>query len=154
MGPVYFVRLQLRDASGRLITENTYWQSAKDDIPENMDPTVVIDAMILKQKQWADFTALNDMPKAELKTALKEIDTKGDNRRFRITLTNPTRHVAFFVRAELREHAASGEILPITYDDNYVTVYPGETREITADVAKVQIEGQKPVLAIEGYNLR
>lgn len=114
----------------------------------------MMDAMILKQKQWADFTPLNTMPKVELKTALSEVDPQGDLRRFKIALTNPTDHVAFFVRAQLQKDSSSGEILPITYDDNYVTVYPGETREITAEVAKTQIEGQNPIVTVEGYNLR
>ncbi|WP_147438011.1 glycoside hydrolase family 2 protein [Ochrobactrum soli] len=108
--------------------------------------------MILKQKQWADFTPLNTMPKVELKTTLEEIASQDDFRRFKISLNNPTDHIAFFVRAELRQDDSSGEILPITYDDNYVTVYPRETREITAAVSKAQINGQKPVVAIEGYN--
>jgi len=154
MSMVYFVRLQLRNANNEVITENTYWQSAKDDIPEDMDPNNMMDAMILKQKQWADFTPLNTMPKVELKTTLREIEPEGDLRRFRISLTNPTDHVAFFVRAQLQKDSNSGEILPITYDDNYITIYPRETREITAEVTKAQIDGQTPQLSVEGYNLR
>ncbi|MFK3666302.1 glycosyl hydrolase 2 galactose-binding domain-containing protein [Ochrobactrum teleogrylli] len=152
MGKVYFVRLQLRDAKNEVLAENTYWQSAKDDIPENMSPDSMMDAMILKQKQWADFTPLNTMPKVELKTTLEEIASKDDFRRFKISLNNPTDHIAFFVRAELRQDNTAGEILPITYDDNYVTVYPGETREITAEVSETQLKEQKPIVAIEGYN--
>jgi exo-1,4-beta-D-glucosaminidase len=137
-----------------VFAENTYWQSAKDDIPEDMDPNNMMDAMVLKQKQWADFTPLNTMPKVELQTELREIEPQGDLRRFRISLTNPTDHVAFFVRAQLQKDSNSGEILPITYDDNYVTIYPRETHEITAEVTKTQIEGLNPMVAIEGYNLR
>jgi exo-1,4-beta-D-glucosaminidase len=154
IGTVYFVRLQIRNGKNDVFAENTYWQSAKDDIPEDMDPNNMMDAMVLKQKQWADFTPLNTMPKVELQTELREIEPQGDLRRFRISLTNPTDHVAFFVRAQLQKDSNSGEILPITYDDNYVTIYPRETHEITAEVTKTQIEGLNPMVAIEGYNLR
>lgn len=43
--------------------------------------------------------------------------------------TIPVR-VAFFARAELTPAPDADEILPITYTDNYVTVYGGETVEI------------------------
>ncbi|MBJ6132806.1 hypothetical protein JAU75_08180 [Ochrobactrum sp. Q0168] len=152
MGTVYFVRLQLQSAKDEVLAENTYWQSAKDDIPEDMDPDNMMDAMILKQKQWADFKPLSTMPKVELKTALTEIEPQEDMRRFKISLINPTDHVAFFVRAQLQKDSSSGEILPITYDDNYVTIYPRETREITAEVSRAQINGQNPFVAINGYN--
>ena len=69
------------------------------------------------------------------------------------TLTNPSKNIAFFVRAELHKDKESGEILPIIYEDNYVTVYPGETRQITARIAKEKIGGQQPLLVTEGYNL-
>lgn len=154
MGTVYFVRLQIRNGENDVFAENTYWQSAKDDIPEDMDPNNMMDAMILKQKQWADFTPLNTMPKVDLKSAITEIEPQGDLRRFRISLTNPTDHIAFFVRAQLQKDGDSGEVLPITYDDNYITIYPQETREVTAAVTKAQIEGLNPMVAIEGYNLR
>ena len=41
-----------------------------------------------------------------------------------IRLTNPANRVAFFVRAEVTHGADGNEILPITYDDNYITVFP------------------------------
>jgi exo-1,4-beta-D-glucosaminidase len=42
-------------------------------------------------------------------------------------LHNATRRIAFFERAELTSTRDGDEILPIEYDDNYVTVFPGET---------------------------
>ena len=47
-----------------------------------------------------------------------------------IHLHNPTSAVAFFERAEILSAGDGDEILPIQYDDNYVTVFPGETVEI------------------------
>ena len=41
------------------------------------------------------------------------------------------------------------EILPIEYDDNYITVFPGETAEIHGTIWK----GAKPRwVKLEGYN--
>lgn len=154
LGPVYFIRLQLKNGSSELLAESTYWQASHEDIPVGMDPNAMMDAMVLKQDQWADFTALNSMPQVKLASKVEELDAKGDLRRFQISLENPTEHVAFFVRAELHLDEQSGEILPITYSDNYVTVYPGETLQIEAEVNKSQLQEQAPLIFVEGYNVQ
>jgi exo-1,4-beta-D-glucosaminidase len=52
----------------------------------------------------------------------------------KITLYNPASQIAFFQRVELLSTAGGEEILPITYDDNYVSVFGGETVEIDGRV--------------------
>ena len=42
------------------------------------------------------------------------------------------------------------EILPITYDDNYVTVFPGETVEVRAAVP--ERSGPADWVRVTGYN--
>ena len=44
----------------------------------------------------------------------------------------------------------SDEILPIEYDDNYVTVFPGETAEIHGTIWKGDKAG---FFKLEGYNI-
>ena len=54
-----------------------------------------------------------------------------------VRLRNPTARIAFFERAELLPAGPperADEILPVTYDDNYVTVFPGETVEVRGRV--------------------
>ncbi len=124
---VFFVRCQLLDGTGKPIAENVYWQSQqRDDLgrPENDS------AFDLTQTSWADMTALNYMPKASLVVTARH-DTPG---RVVIRLQNTTSSVAFFERAELLPTRDGDEILPIEYDDNYVTVFPGETMEIRGTV--------------------
>ena len=56
---VFFVRCQLLDSTGKVVTENVYWQSQQgDDLgdPDNDSP------FVLHQASWADMTALNWMP--------------------------------------------------------------------------------------------
>jgi exo-1,4-beta-D-glucosaminidase len=60
--PVFFVRCQLFDAQGKLLVENTYWQSQKDD---DLGARKNDLAMDLRQDSWADMTALNTMPPVE-----------------------------------------------------------------------------------------
>ena len=53
-------------------------------------------------------------------------------------------------RAEITTTHDGDEILPIEYSDNYVTVYPGETVEVTGTVT-----GSEPAanwVRVSGYN--
>jgi hypothetical protein len=53
-------------------------------------------------------------------------------------------------RAELLGSADGDEILPIEYDDNYVTVFPGETVQIRG---RVPAGGPDPTwVRVTGYN--
>jgi exo-1,4-beta-D-glucosaminidase len=64
-------------------------------------------------------------------------------------LHNSTGHIAFFERATISTEHNGNEILPIEYDDNYITIYPGETVEINGIVRK----GDKARwVKLEGYN--
>ncbi len=143
--PVFFVRAELLDSSGAVLAENVYWQSQSvDDVgPPSNDA-----AFDTKQISWADMTALNTMPKAALEV---EARAGGDGgREVTVRLHNPSGRIGFFERAELLTAADGDEILPIEYDDNYVTVFPGETAEIHG---RVPDGGPAPQwVRVTGYN--
>ena len=58
--------------------------------------------------------------------------------------------MAFFERAEITPTLDGDEILPIEYDDNYVTVFPGETIEIHGVVPASGDTGH--FVRVKGYN--
>jgi exo-1,4-beta-D-glucosaminidase len=101
-------------------------------------------------------SALNTMPRSDLDVSAQVSDSMGE-KQVTITLTNPANRVAFFVRAEVTHGADGNEILPITYDDNYITVFPHEIRTIVARFAAVPggsaPGGPAPALRVEGYNV-
>ena len=45
------------------------------------------------------------------------------------------------------------EVMPITYSDNYVTLFPGESTTLTARYARSGLGGQAPLLRLRGYNV-
>jgi exo-1,4-beta-D-glucosaminidase len=145
--PVFFVRCQLFDAQGKLLVENTYWQSQKDD---DLGARKNDMAMDLRQDSWADMTALNTMPPVDLEvSAVAGKSEKGS--RVAIRLHNSSQRIAFFERAAISAAPDGDEILPIEYDDNYITVFPGETAEIHATLP----QGAKASwVKLEGYNTR
>jgi exo-1,4-beta-D-glucosaminidase len=139
---VFFVRCEVLDASGAVVGENVYWQSQRNDDVGDPDGDFAFE---LHQDSWADMTPLNYLAKVPLAVTAKRSDAG-----VVISLRNPTRQVAFFERAEVTSTRDGDEVLPITYDDNYVTVFPGETVDVRATVPS----GSAPAdwVRVTGYN--
>jgi exo-1,4-beta-D-glucosaminidase len=71
----------------------------------------------------------------------------------RLHLANNSNHIAFFVRAEITADLDGNEILPIRYSDNYITIFPRETRSIDATFDSSLLAGHKPSLRVEGFDV-
>jgi exo-1,4-beta-D-glucosaminidase len=69
-----------------------------------------------------------------------------------VTIRNPSKSLAFFVRLKLSKGANGEEVLPILWQDNYFSLLPGESREITATYQAKQLGADKPVLSVKGWN--
>jgi exo-1,4-beta-D-glucosaminidase len=138
---VFFVRCQLLAGDGTLLAENVYWQSQKDDDVGEHDS-----AFGLQPAGWADMTSLNTMPQVPLELSAKHSSSAGEDH-ITVRLHNPSEHIAFFERATITRAKDGDELLPIEYDNNYVTVFPGETVEIrgvlppSAKAAWVRLDG-------------
>jgi len=124
---VYFLKLTLNDASGKLVGSNFYWFSNK---PETITHGV-INLHDGFAKTYADFRALSELPKTTIKASSQTTREHGDVVTH-ITLRNDDTNLAFFVRLNLSSCGAGKEILPIVWSDNYVSLMPGELREVTA----------------------
>jgi exo-1,4-beta-D-glucosaminidase len=101
-----------------------------------------------KQEAWADMTALNAMPRGTVELSAHQTIADGLSH-VAIRLKNPSGHVAFFERATVSESRDGNEILPIEYDDNYITLFPGETAVIHAVLPRGAKAGW---VRMEGYN--
>ena len=149
LSSTYFVRCQLSDISGVVLADNLYWQSTTND--DTGDPASD-SAFRLTQKSWADYSALNTMPRATVTLSGNE-SVDGPDTLVKFTITNHVQHVAFFMRAEVTKGLDGEEVLPVTYEDNYVTLFAGESRTLTARFDRARLDGQKPYLRLEGYNV-
>ena len=142
--PVFFVRCELLDRAGTVLADNVYWQSQRvDDVgpPANDSPFQTM------QSSWSDMTALNTMAKPVLEVTAHPDES--DRAAVTIRLHNPSQQIAFFERAELLTAPDGEEILPIEYDDNYVTVFPGETVEVHG---RTESAGPSPTwVRVTGY---
>jgi exo-1,4-beta-D-glucosaminidase len=86
------------------------------------------------------------MPQVPLQVNAKQLSSAGEVH-ITVRLRNPSEHIAFFERAVITSAKYGDELLPIEYDNNYVTIFPGETVEIrgqlpqSAKAAWVKLEG-------------
>ena len=147
LSPTYFVSLRISDSSGNLLGSNFYWLSSK---PETLDwarsnwyvtPTV----------SYADFTALAQLPKVKLKVAVHN-ERKGEDEVTHVTLENPTRNLAFFVRLKVNKGIDGAEILPVLWQDNYISLLPGEKREVSATYRLSDLGNSVPAIEAKGWN--
>jgi exo-1,4-beta-D-glucosaminidase len=148
LSPVYFVVLRLTDAGGKVVGSNFYWLSTR---PETFD-WAKSNWWMTPTDSYADYTALAQLPKVKLKV-ISHTEDKGQESVTRVTLENPSRSPAFFVRLKLNKGAKGEEILPVLWEDNYISLLPGETREVTAIYRTRDLGIEKPVVEISGWNV-
>ncbi len=61
---------------------------------------------------------------------------------------------AFSVRLKITGDKSGERILPAIYSDNYSTLLPCEEQAIKMKVKEADIRGERPEVAVEGYNVR
>lgn len=144
----YFLDLRLSRQIGIEIANNLYWLSTKPDVLD-YEAKVEPWPYYTPSKEFADFTLLNSLPsvKVNVEHRFKSI---GENQKVTAKLDNISNHIAFFIELRVSGKKSGETILPIFWDDNYISLLPGESRNIEAVFAATNDE---PVLTINGWNL-
>ncbi|MBI3477669.1 MAG: beta galactosidase jelly roll domain-containing protein [Acidobacteria bacterium] len=148
LSTAYFVDLRVMDASGKLVGSNFYWLSTKN---ETIDWTKS-NWYTTPTETYADYTALAQLPKVKLNVSSRT-ENKGHEAITRVSLENPSKSVAFFVRMKVNKGKGGDEILPAVWQDNYVSLLPGEKREITATYRIADLGNAKPEVEVQGWNV-
>ncbi len=129
---VHFVKLELRDADGKLVSDNFYWRAQ----PEHQD----------------DLTALNELPTVTLDTKVVRRDVEGKSF-VDVTLHNPGTQIAMMTHVQLRRKHDGERVLPVYYSDNYVSLVPKESRTITIEAATSDLKGDTALVLVDGWNV-
>jgi len=145
----YFLSLQLFSSSGELLSRNFYWLSKKPDVLDYAKT----EWYYTPQTEFADFTALEDLPKASVKAWLHPSAGTERDATFRIALENTGKSVAFLTRMRLVKGQGQQEILPVFWQDNYIFLLPAEKRELTVSVRKSDLDSAEPTLLVDGFNV-
>ena len=121
---VYFIRLKLADAQGKLLSDNFYWQGREE----------------------GNLKALRSLPEAEVGVLwYKHRDT------LEATFINDGEVPALMLRIKVTDSATGDLVLPVWYSDNYFSLMPGESRTVTVRVREEDCQGT-PVCLVEGFN--
>ncbi|MGH3405738.1 MAG: hypothetical protein ACRDRJ_25080 [Streptosporangiaceae bacterium] len=157
----YFVELTLRQ-HGVVVDRNVYWMSTQHDVIDwdttEGNPQANNGAPL---SQYADMTALQNLPSEPVQVAAATSPGPGGKLVTSVTLTNPSSNqaVAFFLRADVRRGTAAGaalpgdnEVLPVSWSDNDVTLWPGQSQTLTATYAASGLSGAAPVVSVYGWN--
>jgi exo-1,4-beta-D-glucosaminidase len=142
LSTTYFVKLELRDKAGALASSNFYWLSTKPDVSNWQAGN----GRYTPLSSYADLKGLETLPKAQLKLSSRP-EAKGADEVEHVTVENPTGQMAFFVH--LRVMAGDKEVAPVIWEDNYVTLMPGEKRDISATVHRKDLRGLKPTVTFD-----
>ncbi|WP_433984481.1 glycoside hydrolase family 2 protein [Tunturiibacter empetritectus] len=132
LSAVHFVKLELRDATGKLISENFYWRG----LPEHQN----------------DLKALGSLPVVTLGASVVRRETEGKVF-VTVTLQNTGKGIALMTHLQLRRKRSGERVLPVYYSDNYVSLLPNETRTITIEAAAADLKGEDALVALDGWNV-
>jgi len=148
LSPVYFVELRLTNSRGKLVGSNFYWLSTK---PETLD-WAKSNWWMTPTDSYADFSALKRLPKVKLKVT-DHTEQTDDESVTHVTIENPSKNLAFFVRLKVKKGVKGEEILPVVWEDNYISLLPGEKREVTASYRSRELGAETPVVEISAWNV-
>ena len=147
--PAYFLKLQLHDAAGKLVSDNFYWLSTKPDV---LDWAGRKDTVYTPQKEFADLTGLNGLPKAKV-AITKTIHASGRDSSLTVMTKNLSPSVAFMVHLRLTRGKSGEDVTPIFWSDNYFSLLPGEKKTVTARFDLSSLDGAAPELVVDGWNV-
>jgi len=126
---VALVKLELRDSSGKLVSDNFYWMGGTS----------------------ADYRQLNKLGEAQIKATVRTA-ADGDEERVKVVLENVGSTAAIELKLTLLQADGKTRVLPAYYSDNYVSLLPGEKKEIVVECAKAAVKEGVSV-GLRGWNL-
>jgi exo-1,4-beta-D-glucosaminidase len=147
LSPTYFLVLRLEDSAGKVVGSNFYWLSTK---PETLDWAKTTWWMT-PTASYADYTAISQLPKVRLRVS-DRTERKGEESITHVTVENPSKNLAFFVRLKVNKGVKGEEVLPVLWQDNYISLLPGEKRELTATYRARELGEAKPSVEVSGWN--
>ena len=129
LSAVHFIRLNLKDKSGKLLSDNFYWRSNK----------------------ISDYQALNSLPKAKL-AVKSSILTQGNKSVITAKITNVGRSVAFAVHVQAIRKSDGERILPAISNDDYFTLFQKESKTVEIEFNSDILKNGAYELVVTPYN--
>lgn len=128
--PVCFIDLELTDAAGNVVSRNFYWRG----------------------REYMDYNAMNSMKEAVPSVTVGKKVSDG-----RIvldcTVSNETDSPMVNLRLLVLDARTGERVLPVDYEDNYISLIPGRERKIKVSFDSSSCKSGRYELYIEGWNV-
>jgi len=157
---VYFVELLLKQ-NGTLVDRNAYWLSTQGDVVNWTKSLGQPQGVI---STYANLQSLQTLPQSSI-TATSSTTTQagpdGADRATTVTITNTSAStVAFLLRADVHRGTAAGqelagdnELQSSIWQDNDITLFPGESQTLTVTWNSADLQGATAVVSVSGWNV-
>jgi exo-1,4-beta-D-glucosaminidase len=133
--PVYFLKLKLNDAAGKEVSSNFYWLSSNGD-------------------DKADFTDLSKLPEADVNVSVSGVKKEGGKYSLSVTIVNNGKGLAFAVNPKILKLTSKDPVLPVFWQDNYISLLPSEKKVMKVEFETKDLGGEKPLLKVDGWNIK
>jgi hypothetical protein len=120
----YFLRLELRDKTGQLLSQNFYWHARQEE----------------------DLQELNTLAPTAL-----DVNISQDSEKFTARVSNTNAIPALEVHLTLRDPSTQKRVLPVYYSDNFFALLPGESRDIQIETSSPL--PRRIALSVDGWNV-
>jgi len=147
--PIYFTDLRILSSNGKELTHSFYWLSTKPDVLDFKHTNWYITPI----KKYANFKALSTMPKAKINSTFKT-ETQGNKTVVTVKLKNISAKLAFFIELKAKGKTSKKLISPVFWNENYISLLPGEERKLTLKMNTVDLKSDQPEIEINGFNTK
>jgi len=148
LSPVYFIELELSSSDGKPVSRNVYWLPAAPDVLDWAKSNWYLTPVT----KYADLTALRSLPAAtsQVRTTTRH-EGNEDVTTVELTVPASSKALALQQHVSIRQGAKGDLALPILWNDNDVTLWPGESIVLTARYASKK--GVVPMVEVSGWNV-
>jgi len=129
LSPIHFIRLRLMRGTAQ-VSENFYWRPIEE----------------------GNYHALKALPKVKLESVTR-VERKAQRWVLKTNLKNSSAQPALMVQLKVVREKSGDRILPALFNDNFVSLMPGEQRSIEIQIENADARGEKPAVVVQGFNI-
>lgn len=144
--PLSFVSLSM-DIDGK-VYRNFYWLSSIKDRHSYPNTSWYVTPI----SKYADFKSLNSLHNVDLDVNYEYL-VEGEEGVINVTLSNPTDKIAFFIELSALDKDTNELIVPVFWDDNYISLLPNETRTVSTRFPLEKLNEEAPIFSYKGWNV-
>lgn len=148
LSSTYFLDLKLFNYLHKTVSSNFYVLSTKLDSLDTRNSTWYV----TPESQYANLRMLQNLPEIHLEIHSR-FEINGKLTKVFVSVKNPSKSLAFMIHFDLRKSRSYNSVTPIFWDDNYITLLPGESRFVSGKCFTRDLKMQRPIVSVDGWNV-